>query len=103
MTIWLHNARYVQREKLHFRKDIPTEKPRLGRKTFPDTIEVERLISKKIVKNEVTFFLLHDCCLFLKVKIVKVVAIISFLMPSYVKNKPNCTFILELIFTSVSN
>jgi hypothetical protein len=57
--------------------DIPTEKPRLARTTFPDTFEVERLISKKIVKNEVTLFLLHDCCLFLKVKIVKVVAIIS--------------------------
>jgi hypothetical protein len=60
-------------------EDISTEKPRLARTTFPDTFEVERLISKKIVKNEVTFFLLHDCCLFLKVKIVKVVAIISFL------------------------
>jgi hypothetical protein len=30
--------------------------PRLARTTFPDTFEVERLISKKIVKNEETFF-----------------------------------------------
>jgi hypothetical protein len=65
--------------------------------------EVERLIFKKIVKNEVTFFLLYDCCLFLKVKIVNVVAIISFLMPPYVKNKTKCTLILELILTSVSD
>ena len=32
-------------------EDIPTEKPRLARTTFPDTFEVERLISKKIVKT----------------------------------------------------
>ena len=41
---------------LHFGEDIPTEKIRLARTTFLDTFEVERLISKKIVKNEVTFF-----------------------------------------------
>ena len=39
--------------KLHSGEDIPTEKPRLGRKTFPDTFEVKRLISKKIVENEI--------------------------------------------------
>jgi hypothetical protein len=37
------------------------------------------------------------------VKIVKVFAVIYFLMPSYVKNKTKCTLILELVFTSVSD
>jgi hypothetical protein len=81
----LRPKREVNWRKLHFGEDIPTEKPRLARTTFPDT------------------FLLYDCCLFLKVKIVKVVAIISFLMPPYVKNKTKCTLILELILTSVSD
>jgi hypothetical protein len=36
-------------------ENIPTEKPRLARTTFPDPFEVERLISKEIIKNEVTF------------------------------------------------
>lgn len=52
----LRPKREVNWRKLHFGEDIPTEKPRLARTTFPDTFEVERLISKKIVNNEVTFF-----------------------------------------------
>jgi hypothetical protein len=48
--------REVNWRKLHFGEDIPTEKPRLARTTFPDTFEVERLISKKFVKNYVTLF-----------------------------------------------
>ena len=47
--------REVNWRKLHFGEDIPTEKPRFAR-TFPNEFEVERLISKKIVKNEVIFF-----------------------------------------------
>jgi hypothetical protein len=48
--------REVNWRKLHFGEDIPTEKPRLARTTFPDTFEVERLISKNFYKIEVTFF-----------------------------------------------
>ena len=48
--------REVYWRKLHFGEDIPTEKPRLARTTFPDTFEVERLISKNFYKIEVTFF-----------------------------------------------
>jgi hypothetical protein len=48
--------RKVNWRKLHFGEDIPTEKPRLARTTFPDTFEVERLISKNLYKIEVTFF-----------------------------------------------
>ena len=48
--------REVNWRKLHFGEDIPTEKPRLARTTFPDTFEDERFISKKIVKNGVMFF-----------------------------------------------
>jgi hypothetical protein len=29
-----------KKRKLHFGEDIPTEKPRLARTTFPDTFEV---------------------------------------------------------------
>ena len=50
--------------KLQFGEDIPTDKPRLAR-TFPDTFEVERLISNKSVKNEVilfSFFFKHRQC-----------------------------------------
>ena len=47
LTIWHHNALRPKRDG----EDIPTEKPRLARTTFPDTFEVERLISKKIVKH----------------------------------------------------
>jgi hypothetical protein len=48
--------REVNWRKLHFGEDIPTEKHRLARTTFPDTFEAERLISKNLFKNEVTFF-----------------------------------------------
>ena len=44
--------REVNWRNLHFGEDIPTEKIRLARTTFLDTFEVERLISKKIVKND---------------------------------------------------
>ena len=40
----------------HFGEDIPTKKLRLATTTFLDTLEVERLISKKIVKSVVTCF-----------------------------------------------
>jgi hypothetical protein len=52
----LRPKREVNWRKLHFGEDIPTEKPRLARTTFPDRFEGERLVSKKIVKNEVTCF-----------------------------------------------
>ena len=52
----LRPKREVNWRKCHFGENIPTEKPRLARTTFPDWFEVERLTSKKIVKNEVTFF-----------------------------------------------
>jgi hypothetical protein len=42
--------------KLQFGEDIPTDKPRLARTSFPETFEVERLISKKSVNNEVILF-----------------------------------------------
>ena len=51
----LRPKREVNWRKLHFGGNIHTEKPRLARTTFPDPFEVERLISKKIIKNEVTF------------------------------------------------
>jgi hypothetical protein len=52
----LRSKREVNWRKLNFGEDISTKKPRLARTTFPDTFEVERLISQNIVKNEVTFF-----------------------------------------------
>ena len=52
----LRPKREVNWGKIHFGEDIPTEKPRLARTIFPDTFEVERLISKKFVKNYVTLF-----------------------------------------------
>ena len=36
----LRPKREVNWRKLHFGEDIPTEKPRLARTTFPDTFEV---------------------------------------------------------------
>ena len=39
----------------------------------------------------------------MKVKIVKVVAIISFLMPPYVKNKTKCTLILNIRLRLILN
>ena len=47
----LRPKREVNWRKLHFGEDTPTKKPRHARTTFPDTFEVETLISKKIVKN----------------------------------------------------
>jgi hypothetical protein len=52
----LSPKRKVNWRKLQFGEYILTDKPRLAKTTFPDTFEVERLISKKIVKNEVIAF-----------------------------------------------
>ena len=77
--------------------------PELEGKHFQTRLKLKDLYPRKLLKMRLLCFLLYDFCLFLKVKIVKVFAIIFFLMPSYVKNKTKCTLILELVFTSVSD
>lgn len=52
----LRPKREVDWRKLHFGEELPSLRPKVARNTLPDTYEVERLITKKHVKNEVSVF-----------------------------------------------
>ena len=109
LTIWHHIARCVQREKsigesFILGKIFLPRNPNLQEQHFQTRLKLKDLYPRKLLKMRKLFFLLYDCCLFLKVKIVKVVAIISFLMPPYVKNNNiRLRLILNLYLTVLNS
>ena len=62
----LRPKRDIDWKKLHFGEALPIEKAQIKRAPFVETFEVERLISRKISKNEVIsfFHIIIECTFF---------------------------------------
>jgi hypothetical protein len=108
LTIWHHNARYVQREKsigesFILGKIFLPRNPDLQEQHFHTSLKLKDLYPRKLLKMRVTFFSIVWLLSLFESKNCKSSCNKKKLMPPYVKNKTKCTLILEIILTSVSD